>query len=381
MAALYQLAVLGAPTNAQIEALETCIKQALEVFGLHLGEDVQWEVCPAEFRPHQLQPSAVVFFGGPAANLSPLHNLTLDNLAQLLERGIPVIPVISHFSQASVELPDLLRPFDYLDYAVGGAEFIATALLEAVGLLPQQRKVFLSYCREELSETGTQLFEILSARHFEVFINHDENAPDSQFSCQLWHRLCDSDVLLMLDTPTYFERRWTNVEFGRALAKGVSVLRVNWPACAPSSRALASSLVQLAGDDLDLDSRQLKEGALQQICMKLEEVRSQSYAVRFVNLRSKIRIAVEASGGKLIGVGAHQMAYVQLANGTPLRVKLTLGVPAFNIEGITQSDALLYDPVGLHPAWLAQNTMLAGKQAYPWLSANEADLHFAYWKD
>jgi len=186
MAALYQLAVLGAPTNAQIEALETCIKQALEVFGLHLGEDVQWEVCPAEFRPHQLQPSAVVFFGGPAANLSPLNNLTLDNLAQLLERGIPVIPVISHFSQASVELPDLLRPFDYLDYAVGGAEFIATALLEAVGLLPQQRKVFLSYCREELSETGTQLFEILSARHFEVFIDHDENTPDSQFSCQLW---------------------------------------------------------------------------------------------------------------------------------------------------------------------------------------------------
>lgn len=359
MAALYQLAVLGAPTNAQVEALEKCIKEALEVFGLHLGSDVQWEVCPAEFRPHQLQPSAVVFFGGPAANLLPLNNL-----AQLLERDIPVIPVISHFSQASVELPDLLRPFDYLDYAVGGAEFIATALLESVGLLQQQRKVFLSYCRDELSEIGTQLFEILSARHFEVSIDHEENAPDSQFSCQLWHRLCDSDVLLMLDTPTYFERRWTNVEFGRALAKGVSVLRVNWPACTPSSRTLASSRIQLAGDDLDLDSRQLKEGALQQICIKLEEVRSQSYAVRFVNLRSKLRIAVEASGGKLIGMGAHQMAYVQLANGTPLRVKLTLGVPAFNMGEITQSDALLYDPVGLHPAWLGQNAMLAGKQVY-----------------
>lgn len=373
MAALYQLAVLGAPTNAQVDALEKCIRETLEGFGLRLGDDVCWEVCPADFLPHQLQPSAVVFFGGSAASVA--------NLAQLLERGIPVIPVISHFSQAGVELPALLRPFDYLDYSVGGAEFVSSALLESVGLLPQQRKVFLSYCREELSETGTQLFEALSAKNFAVFLDHDEQAADSQFSCQLWHRLCDSDVLLMLDTPTYFEKRWTNVEFGRALAKGVSVLRVNWPAFSASSRALAASLVQLASDDLDLEARQLKAGALQQICMKLEEVRSQSYAVRFVNLRSKIRIALEASGGKLMGVGAHQMAYVRLASGKHLRVKLTLGVPAFNIQDISQSDALLYDPVGLHPDWLAHHSMMAGDQAYPWLSANEADLHFAYWKE
>lgn len=372
MAALYQLAVLGAPTQAQIDALEQCIKQALQICGLHLGEDVRWEVSPAEFRPHQLQPSAVVFF---CTSTTPVANL-----AQLLERGIPVIPVVSNFSQAGAEVPPLLRSFDCLDYSVGGAALIAATLLESVGLLPQQRKVFLSYCREELSEVGTQLFEMLSAKHFEVFLDHDDNAADSQFSYQLWHRLCDSDVLLMLDTPTYFERRWTNAEFGRALAKGVSVLRVNWPASALSSRASTASLVQLLNEDIDAQSRQLGEHALQRICLKLEEVRSQNYAVRYVNLRSKIRIAAEASGGKLMGIGAHQMAYVQLANGKQLRVRLTLGVPTFNIQDLSQSDALLYDHIGLHPAWLAQGSLVAGDQAYPWLSASEADLHFAYWK-
>lgn len=372
MAALYQLAVLGAPTQAQINALEQCIKKALQAFGLSLGEDVRWEILPAEFKPHQLQPSAVVFFGNAAASTG--------NLAELLERGIPVIPVASSFNRAGVELPELLRPFDHLDYSAGGAELIAAALLESVGLLTQQRKVFLSFCREELSEAGTQLFEALSAKHFEVFLDHDDNTGDSQFGYQLWHRLCDSDVLLMLDTPTYFERRWTNAEFGRALAKGVSVLRVSWPASAPSSRASTASLVQLLNDEIDADSRQLQERTLQRICLKLEEVRSQSYAVRYVNLRSKIRIAAEASDGKLIGIGAHQMAYVQLANGKQLRIRLTLGVPTFNIQDLSQSDALLYDHIGLHPAWLAQGSLVAGDQAYPWLSASEADLHFAYWK-
>jgi hypothetical protein len=319
-----------------------------------------------------LQPAAVLFFAGANAGLA--------NLAELLERGIPVIPVISNFTHAGAEVPELLRSFDYLDYSAGGIDLIATALLECVGLMAQQRKVFLSYCRDELSEVGTQLFEALSARHFEVYLDNDDYAADRQFSCQLWHRLCDSDVLLMLNTPTYFERRWTNAEFGRALAKGVSVLRVNWPESAPSSRASTASLMQLLGMDLDPVSRQLEADALQRVCMKLEEVRSQSYAVRFVNLRSKLRIAAEAIGGRLLGVGAHQMGYVQLPNGKQLHVTLTMGVPAFNIQQLNQSDALLYDHIGLHPSWLQQNALTSGHQTHPWLSASEADLHFAYWK-
>lgn len=375
MAALYQLAVLGAPSKAQIHALEKCLKSALEVFNLRLGDEVQWEVSPTEFKPHQIQPSAVVYFG--SANAKP------SNLEALLGRGIPVVPVVSRSRHAHIEIPPLLNSFDYLDYSVGGAQSVAVALLESVGLLDRQRKVFLSYCREELSEAATQLFEMLSARHFEVFLDHDDNTLDRKFSHQLWHRLCDSDVLLMLDTPTYFERRWTNAEFGRALAKGIGVLRVGWPDSTSSARASTASLLQLAGSEFNSSSKQFEESALQRICMKLEEVRSQSYAVRLVNFTSKVRIAVETSGGKFMGVGAHNMAYIRLSSGKCLKVELTLGVPVNKQDShyfLRQSDALIYDPIGLHATWFSQ-AGLADDQAYPWIRVNEADLHFAYEKD
>lgn len=372
MAALYQLAVLGAPSKAQIHALEKSLKSALEAFNLRLGDEVGWEISPAEFRPHQLQPSAVVFFGGVNAHLS--------NLKELLVRGIPVVPVVSRAKQAPVELPPLLAPFDYVDYAVYGAQSVAVALLKSVGLLAEQRKVFLSYCREELSEAATQLFEILSARQFEVFLDHDDNTVDRKFSHQLWHRLCDADVLLMLDTPTYFERRWTNAEFGRALAKGISVLRVGWPDSTSSARVSTASLLQLSGNEFNSFSKQFEESALQRLCMKLEEVRSQSYAVRLVNFTSKVRIAVEASGGRFMGVGSHNMAYIQLANGKCLKAEMTFGVPVNkqdNNSSLRQSDALIYDPIGLHSTWLSQ-AGLGDDQAYPWIRVNEAELHFAY---
>lgn len=107
MAALYQLAVLGAPTKAQIHALEASITPALEGFNLRLGSEVSWEILPAEFKPYQLQPSAVVFFAG--------DNAYLANLEELLAKGIPVIPVISHSRQAAFTLPECLLSFQYFD--------------------------------------------------------------------------------------------------------------------------------------------------------------------------------------------------------------------------------------------------------------------------
>ena len=84
-------------------------------------------------------------------------------------------------------------------------------------------------------------FNSLSARVFDVFLDTHAIAPGEDFQAVLWHRLCDSDVLIMLDTAGYFEKRWTKAEYGRALAKGISVLRVGWPVINRSRYAGTSS--------------------------------------------------------------------------------------------------------------------------------------------
>ena len=218
--AFYELALMGVPSDEQIGELAQYLSQVIEPFGLHLGQEVAWSICPTDFKPSQKTAAAVAFFGGV--------NVSETGLTAVLREGVPVLPIASADGCVDKEIPAQLKPLNYLTYDTHGPQRISTALLECVGLLPLQRRVFVSYRRGEAREAALQLFDALSARLFDVFLDTHGIAPAEDFQAVLWHRLCDSDVLVMLDTPNYFESRWTSAEFGRALAKGISVLGIGW---------------------------------------------------------------------------------------------------------------------------------------------------------
>ena len=379
MPALYQLALLGTPTAAQISELEEVVGKAVGMFNLRLGHEIGWEVCPDEFNPDQQRSSAAAFFGG--------HEPPLANVARLLARGIPLLPVASDINRVSAEIPALLQPLNCLAYTAGGAQRVATALLECAGLLPRQRRVFVSYRRGEAREAALQLFDALSARLFDVFLDTHGIPPAEDFQTMLWHRLCDSDVLLMLDTPGYFESRWTSAEFGRALAKGISVLRVGWPDTTPSARTATASRAELLPEEVDPTTGRIADGAVDRICLQLEEVRSQSHAVRSVNLVSNLRNAIQTIGGQVVGVGANRAVYVQLPDGRNVVVYPTVGVPTSttlhdaSTNSPEQSVAVVYDHVGLHPRWLGHLDWL-GQHIHSarWVKASEAGWQFADWE-
>ncbi|EPO6700086.1 TPA: toll/interleukin-1 receptor domain-containing protein [Pseudomonas aeruginosa] len=379
MAALYQLAVLGSPTDAQISEIEELVRYAVGMFNLRLGHEVGWEVRPEAFNPDQQRSSAAVFFGG--------ENPPLANVAKLLERGIPLLPIASDVNRVNAEIPELLRPLNCLAYAANGPQRVATALLECAGLLPRQRRVFVSYRRGEAREAALQLFDALSARLFDVFLDTHGIPPAEDFQTMLWHRLCDSDVLVMLDTPGYFESRWTSAEFGRALAKGISVLRVGWPDATPSARTATASRAELLPEEVDPATGRLADGAVDRICLQLEEVRSQSHAVRSVNLVSNLRNAIQTIGGQIVGVGANKAVYVQLPDGRSVVVYPTVGVPTSttlhdaSTNSPDQSVAVVYDHVGLHPRWLTHLDWL-GRHIHSarWVKASEAGWQFADWE-
>jgi len=48
--ALYELAVLGTPCDGQLHELEHVVAEAVQAFGLRLGEEVAWHVLRAEQR-------------------------------------------------------------------------------------------------------------------------------------------------------------------------------------------------------------------------------------------------------------------------------------------------------------------------------------------
>jgi len=223
---------------------------------------------------------------------------------------------------------------------------------------------------------------------FHVFLDTHGIAPGEDFQAALWHNLCDCDVLLMLDTATYFEGRWSSAEYGRALAKGIAVLSVGWPDATPSARTATATRVQLLPEDIDLTSGRLADSAIARICAQVEVVRTQSYAVRCVDMTSQLRAAVERLGGSFLGVGPHRAAYVRLPDGRCITIYPVPGVPTSRALheaaelAKDQPSGVLFDHVGLLPDWLDHLNWLGRHIPAPrWLKVTEVAWDLADWTD
>lgn len=379
MTLLYDLALLGAPSDTQVSDVEQAVSHAIQGFGLRLGREVGWHVRPPAFHPAQQTAGAAVFFGGVGASQA--------NLPELIRESIPVVPVVSELARVTDEIPAVLRPLNCLAYSAGGAQRVASALLECAGMLPRQRRVFLSYRRDEARQAALQLFDALSARCFDVFLDTHGIAPAEDFQATLWHRLCDSDVLVMLDTPHYFESRWTSAEFGRALAKGISVLRVGWPDATPSVRTATASRAELLATEVGPTTGELSASAIERICLQLEAVRSQSHAVRSLNLVSTLRVAAERVGGRVVAVGSNRAVHIRLPDERHVVMFPSVGVPTSTAlqDAATNapdcSVAVVYDPVGLLPEWLAHLDWLGSHvRGARWVKSTEAAWQLAGWE-
>jgi hypothetical protein len=100
---LYELALLGEPTDIEINGVEAYLSRVIALFGLQLGIEIGWQRKTARFDPSASTSSAAAFFGCPGA--------PSDSVADLLKHGIPVIPIAQSPRSISVDLPEILRPF------------------------------------------------------------------------------------------------------------------------------------------------------------------------------------------------------------------------------------------------------------------------------
>lgn len=379
MTYFYELAVLGQPDTRTMEALEKTVAAALDPFGLTLGQEVYWGVGHPRFEPAERRSAAAVFFGHEEAND--------EGLAWLIRHSVPILPIVSEFSRVRAEIPEILKPFNAIALSESNPERITTALLECAGLLPRQRRLFVSYRRHEARAAALQLFEAFSGRGFAVFLDTHAIAPAADFQEELWHRLCDSDVLVMLDTPTYFESRWTAAEFARALAKGISVLSIGWPETIRSPRASTASRVDLLTEDVDGSTGRISDQAIENICQHVEMVRSQGYAVRHLNLVSRLGGEIERIGGALLGVGPRKAVYLRLPDGREIVVYPAVGVPtALTLHAACETEerravAVAYDAVGLPHHWVAHLEWLGSHiRSGRWLKVHEAAWALADWE-
>lgn len=363
---LYELAILGCPSSDERQRLTTTLNDLVDEFGLILGREVIVHDGASLPDRDKFAACAAAYFGGD----TPIE---VEPARKLLAASVPVIPTISADGEFGRQIPASLQPANGLKRRADDPNMteLATALLECVGLLRRQRRVFVSYRRIESRAAALQLHDLLNSRGFDVFLDTHDIRPGDPFQDILWHRLVDSDVMVMLDTPGYFDSRWTRQEIGRARAKEIQVLRVIWPEHVPNKLTDLSETVYLNAEELEGPDGPILESVAETILLKVERLRSRSIASRYMSITGKFRADMEKIGAIVEGVGIHRAIAVRLSDDRKVWAYPIVGIPTAEILNDIADKAtraaqqelpvLVYDHVGIHKAWNAHLQWLDGQ--------------------
>lgn len=353
---IYELGILGNPTVEERAALINTIGRMVGDFGLSVDRDVILHNAETVSGRNKHAAFAAVYFGGS-------NHLDLDVTKEVARTSVPIIPTIGPDGNFGAQVPASL-------YASNGLRRrrddirqteLTVALLECVGLLRQQRRVFVSYRRVESRMAAMQLHDLLTARGFDVFLDTHDIRPGEVFQEVLWQRLCDSDVMVMLDTPTYFESKWTRQEIGRARAKEIHVLRVVWPEHQPSKFTDLAETIYLDRSELIGTDGPIFDRTADKIVLAVESLRSRSIASRYMSITGRLRAEVEKIGASVQGIGAHRAVSLRLLDDRQIWAYPIVGVPTAELlndvaEKARRADqretpVLVYDHIGISAQW------------------------------
>ncbi|MFX1706894.1 toll/interleukin-1 receptor domain-containing protein [Chitinophaga sp. CC14] len=310
------------------------------------------------------QPAFAIYLGDTNGDFKDL-----DITQRLIREGTMILPVF--FKAFSKDIPDILSNQNGIEFKDTELDRIANIVLESFELLRNTRKVFISYKRMESSPIAIQLYEALESYHFDVFLDTHSIGKGEPFQDELWHRMTDCDVILVLNTPGFLESHWCKEEFAEAAVKQIGIVQLVWPGhkiekIDPSSHI--SYPIQLTQSDFfdgiynNKDQSKLLTEVVEKIIMEVESVRARNLAARQDNLITEFRNIAEKNG-RLITVQPERFLTEDLPNGNHVIYIPTIGVPQSTscqsaeikneIMGYEDvSIRLIYDDLRIRDKWL-----------------------------
>lgn len=308
------------------------------------------------------QPAYVIYSG----NKNNLDTGTLEVLKKQKLDGNTILPIfINSFND---EIPDELKnqnglPFD------NNINRICNIILEGFELLRKNRKIFISYKRSESSNVAIQLYEALERNNFDVFLDTHSIDKGEEFQEELWHRMTDCDVILMLNTKDFLESEWCGYELEKAHLKRIGIVHLIWPDNDFQNFAQLAHSIQLKNSDFDkplfsdLTKGRLESEKVKETIDLIESVRARNLAARQDAIITEF---IEAANYNNIEVNLQFSRYIteNLSNGKRRVYIPTIGVPqsinCFNSEklikkiekGEIDSIHLIYDEMSIRDYWL-----------------------------
>lgn len=359
---MYQLMIFGRP-DARVGEILARLEVRLTDLGLAPNAiRVVSEADAAKRDP--VLPTVALFCGYDGA-----EQASHPGLVPLLQDSIIIITIVSAIECAGRELPDNISHINALPVALPqrNIDRVASLVLESFRLLRAERRLFISYRRQDSQSVADQLYEALDARGYDVFIDTRAVPPAVDFQAELWHRLSDSDVVVLLDTEDFRGSRWTTEELARANATNIQILHLLWPGQAEDTASAFSFFYPL--DDADFQAPKpfdknamLEAETIDAICNHAERLRARAIAARHRYLVDSFCDNARDRGFSPV-LQPERWIEVNVAPGRTLAIVPAVGVP--NSIGINRTfDAIskagggtggiwmLYDSRGLLSSWL-----------------------------
>jgi hypothetical protein len=268
----YEL-ILLARDDAWAHSVESAVRDAL-VRIVGNGDAVAFaRAVPQPSDVAKTAPHAVVAFLADEASRAEAG--LLDELEAARRQAMPVLPLVHPGANVFAMLPEPIRPLNAVEWSDPPGP-PTQAILRLFGLVEAERRLFLSYRRNESSALALQLRRALSERAYDVFLDRFSVPPAADFQHRIDVELSDKAFVLLLESPSVTDSEWVQHEVVFALAHQISLLALVLPDTQPAQRhASIPDALRLELADADLTTGgELRPAALARV---LDEVET-SYA-------------------------------------------------------------------------------------------------------
>jgi hypothetical protein len=277
----YQILLSANGAENRVELLRNTILLRLQELGIEPGAVCFFDDAAISSRDHKA-PTVGAF-------LSTAKNpASRTGIAELVQAGVMVVPVVDNLEHFNDFVFDELRGINGMELRADDQhmERVAGVLLEGLNLIRRSRRLFISYRRSETQGIAIQLYEALDHNGFDVFLDTLSIRPGEQFQDVLWHRLADTDVIVLLDSPGFLASRWTTKELAAANSTSIQVLQLLWPGNQLNANAAFSKAMPVESKDfqssninLGADAR-LKDAVVEKVVVEAESLRARALAAR-----------------------------------------------------------------------------------------------------
>lgn len=218
-------------------------------------------------------------------------------IEKALRSGYAVLPVVRSSEPVSVEdmLPARIKQLHAVDWDRERSLAQGT-ILRQLGLVEDERRLFLSYARRDSTDIAEQLHRELQERQFDVFLDRFTMPPGANFQDRLREDLADRAFLLLLESDGIRDSEWVQHEINYALSHRIGTLAVTMPNLATGREAPIDEAFRYRLSAGDLQDGELTSATLGELLERIELSHASALRRRREQLLGSLIDHLEADG-------------------------------------------------------------------------------------